>query len=163
MARRGMVPEVGRLTPMEACDLVHEESSDIAKRLALRAYIDRKNVIWDVTMSSSDSTRQRITDLRAAGYTNIEGIFVDIPIEVSVRRADARHREGHEDYLAGRGLGGRYVPPDQITVQADSDFTCKNRRTFEEVKPDLDGWSTYDNSLDGRTAVLAENQHVTSR
>ncbi len=109
MASRGMVPEVKGLTPMEATDLVHEESSLIAKHLAQRAYADGKNVIWDITMSSADTTQRRITDLRAAGYTNVEGIFVDIPIEVSVRRADARHRQDHEEFLAGRGLGGRCI------------------------------------------------------
>lgn len=36
MARRGMVPEIKGLSPMEASDLAHEESSDIAKRLAIR-------------------------------------------------------------------------------------------------------------------------------
>ena len=37
MAKRDMIPEVAGLTPMEASDLVHEESSYIAKQLALRA------------------------------------------------------------------------------------------------------------------------------
>ena len=34
MARRGMIPEVEGLSPMEASDLAHEESSYLAKRLA---------------------------------------------------------------------------------------------------------------------------------
>src|SRR5579875_2863589 len=75
MARRGMVPIVPGLTPMEATDLVHEESSHIAKRLASRAMRDGKNIIWDVTMSSRESTESRITDLRAAGYERIDGVF----------------------------------------------------------------------------------------
>jgi hypothetical protein len=37
MARRDMIPPVTGLSPMEASDLVHEESSHIAKRLARRA------------------------------------------------------------------------------------------------------------------------------
>ena len=36
MARRGMIPDVGNLSPMEASDLAHEESSYIAKRLAVQ-------------------------------------------------------------------------------------------------------------------------------
>lgn len=100
MIRRGMAPEVDGLTPMEASDLIHEESADIAKRFAARAISEGKNVIWDVTMKSLESTQKRITDLRDAGYAEIEGIFVDIPVEASVRRADARYREGHEAYLA---------------------------------------------------------------
>ena len=52
MARRGMIPEISGLSPMEASDLAHEESSYIAKRLAMRAMTEGKNLIWDITMSS---------------------------------------------------------------------------------------------------------------
>jgi predicted kinase len=118
MARRSLIPRVEGLTPMEASDLVHEESSAIAKQLARKALADGKNVIWDITMSSRTTTERRISDLRAAGYT-VDGLFVDIPVETSVRRADSRHREGEDDYRAGKGLGGRYVPPEVIRAQAD--------------------------------------------
>jgi predicted kinase len=156
LARRGMVPEVKGLSPMEASGLAHEESSLIAKRLAIRAYADGKNVIWDITMSSVDSAQSRITDLRAAGYRDIEGVFVDIPIEVSIRRADARHREGQDMYSDGHGLGGRLIAPEAIKAQADPDFGSINHRSFDQVKPDLDRWRTYDNSVDGRPAALAD-------
>jgi len=155
MAERGLVPEVEGLSPMEASELVHEESSYIAKRLALRATADQKNLIWDITMSSRESTERRINDLRAAGYT-VDGIFVDIPVETSVRRADARHREGHNDYRAGIGLGGRYVPPEVIRAQADPDWGSQNRKFFEDVNPTFDHWQRFDNSVDGRAPVLAE-------
>ncbi len=156
MARRGMIPDIKGLTPMEVSGLAHEESSLLAKRLAFRAYADGKNVIWDITLSSTESARSRIRDLRAAGYSEIEGVFVDIPIEVSIRRADARHREGHEMYVAGSGLGGRLVTPESVRSQTDPDFGSANRRYFEEVKPELDRWRTFDNSVDGRPAVLVE-------
>jgi predicted kinase len=154
MASRGMVPAVEGLTPMEASDLVHVESSLIAKRLAIRAYAEGKNVIWDITMKSLESTQQRIVDLRVAGYRDIEGVFVDIPLDVSVRRADARHREGHEAFLEGKGCGGRYVPPEVITGQADRDYGSINRGVFEQVKHEFNLWRLYDNSVDGRAAVL---------
>jgi predicted kinase len=155
MGKRGLIPMVEGLSPMEASDLVHEESSAVAKQLARRALWDGKNVIWDITMSSRESTERRISDLRAAGYS-IAGIFVDIPVETSVRRAEARHRTGHEDYRAGIGLGGRYVPAEVIRAQADDDWGSKNRRTFEAVRQRFDQWSRYDNSVDGRPPVLAE-------
>jgi predicted kinase len=155
MGKRGLIPEVEGLSPMEASDLVHEESSAVAKQLARKALSDGRNVVWDITMSSPESTARRIGDLRAAGYS-ITGIFVDIPVETSVRRADARHREGHEDYRAGIGLGGRYVPPEVIRAQADDEWGSQNRRTFETVRPQFDQWSRYDNSVDGRPPVLAE-------
>ncbi len=154
MAQRGLVPHVEGLSPMEASDLVHEESSHIAKRLALRASADGKNVIWDVTMASRASTERRIEDLRAAGYTRVEGIFIDIPVETSIRRAEARHREGHEEYRSGHGLGGRFVPAEIIRGQADAELGSVNRRVFEQVKARLDSWSLYDNSVDGRPPLL---------
>ena len=156
MARRGLIPQVDGLSPMEASDLVHEESSHIAKRLALLAQADGKNIIWDITMRTQVSTEGRIDDLRSAGYTRIEGIFVDIPVETSVARSDVRHRAGHDDYLAGKGLGGRFVPEEIIRRQADPEWGSVNRKTFEAVKPGLDNWSMYDNSADGGIPVLAD-------
>jgi predicted kinase len=157
MAKRDMIPEVAGLTPMEASDLVHEESSYIAKQLALRATADGKNVIWDITMSSRASTESRIVDLRAAGYSQVEGIFVDIPVEVATHRSDARHREGHDDYGSGHGQGGRFVPAEVIAAQADPDWGSRNRRTFEQIKPHLDAWLHCDNSVDGRRPVLIDS------
>ena len=60
------MPTVDGLTPMEASDLAHEESSHIAKRLANRAQADGKNVIWDITMAKTGSIAERVESLRAA-------------------------------------------------------------------------------------------------
>jgi predicted kinase len=157
MAERGMVPDLAGLTPMEASDLVHEESSLIAQRLAMRAHADGKNVIWDITMSSLESTEKRIDDLREFGYSRVEAIFVDIPVATSIQRADARHREDHDSYRAGEGLGGRYIAPEIIRAQADPDWGSLNRRTFEQVKPKVDAWRQYDNSVRGRAAQLVDS------
>jgi predicted kinase len=110
MGRRGLIPDVAGLSPMEASDLVHAESSHIAKRIARRALADGRNVIWDITMSRQDSTEERIDDLHDAGYS-VTGIFVDIAVEASVRRAESRHRSGHEEYRAGIGLGAGTCRP----------------------------------------------------
>jgi predicted kinase len=157
MAKRGMVPAVQGLTPMEASDLVHEESSHIAKRLARQAMREGKNVIWDITMSSRESTEERISGLREFGYSHVEGIFVDIPVDVGVRRSDARHREGHDSYCSGDGQGGRFVPAEVIAAQADPDWGSRNRKTFEQVKPHLDTWLHCDNSVDGRHPLLVDS------
>jgi predicted ABC-type ATPase len=157
MTKRGMVPEVAGLTPMEASDLVHEESSHIAKQLALRAMPEGKNIIWDITMSSQDSVERRITTMRTAGYARIEGIFVDIPVDVGIHRSDSRHREGHDSYRAGHGQGGRFVPAEVIAAQADPDYGSRNLRTFEQIKPHLDAWLQYDNSVDGQHPVLVDS------
>ena len=113
LAKRGLIPKVDGLSPMEASDLVHEESSHIAKQLALRARADGKNLIWDITMSSRESTEKRISDLRADGYTSVSGIFVDIPIDVSVWLVPTpATAKAKMSYRLGKGLGGRYVPPE---------------------------------------------------
>src|SRR5215469_4216953 len=156
LARRGMLPKVAGLSPMETSSLGHEESSYLARRLAFLAYSERKNVIWDITMSGRDSAVGRVKELRAAGYEHVEGIFVDIPIETSVARSEARHRRGHDLYLAGEGLGGRFVPGEVIRSQADPEYGSVNRRAFEEAKPLLDTWAVYDNSVDGRSPLVVE-------
>jgi predicted kinase len=154
MAHRGMIPEIAGLTPMEASELVHEESSYVAKQLALRAMPDGKNIIWDITMSSRESTERRIDDLREFGYSRVDGIFVDIPVQTSIQRADKRHRDGHETYRDGHGLGGRFVAAEVVAHQAHPDWGSRNRRTFEQVKPQLDAWTQYDNAVDGRAPLL---------
>jgi predicted kinase len=155
LANRGLIPEVAGLTPMEASDLVHEETTYLADQFAARALADGKNVIWDTTMSSEPSTASRLDDLKSAGY-RITGIFVDVPVEVSVRRADGHYREGHEDYRNGKGRGERCVPPEVIRAQADPEWGSVNRRTFEQVKGKFDRWAVYDNSVDGRTPILVD-------
>jgi predicted kinase len=157
MAKRGLIPEVAGLSPMEASDLVHEEASHVAKRLASRAESDCRNVIWDFTMSVTSTIADRIDSLRSAGYARVEGVFVDIPVEVSVHRADDRHRQGHDEYRAGMGIGDRYIAEPTIMKYADSSWGSGNRKNFEELKPKLDGWSRYDNSVDGRAPVLVES------
>jgi hypothetical protein len=163
MARRGMIPEVDGLSPMEASELAHEESSYLASQLALRAQADGKNLIWDITMSKEGSTLRRINELSSAGYTRIDGLFVEIPVETSLTRMESRHREDHEQYRAGKGLGGRYVPPEVTKNQEDSEWSSKNMRTFDAVKHRFSGWSIYNNSVDRRRPVLVEasrNKHV---
>jgi hypothetical protein len=157
LAKRGLVPPVEGLAPMERSALVHEESSEIARSLAGRAYADRKNVIWDITMSSKLSAAKRVQQLREAGYRNVEGIFVHIPVATSVERAQARHQRGLEDYRNGEGLGGRYVPPDVIRANADAAWGSVNRGVFEELKPQFDKWKLYENSVDGRGPMLLES------
>jgi len=157
LAERGLTKTIPGLSPMETTTLAHEESSHIARRLAMRAMADGKNVIWDITMSSEKSSG-RVGELRAAGYNHIEGIFVDISIETSIARSEARHRHAHDRYLAGEGLGGRYLPPEVTRRQWDADFGTKNRRNFEMIKDQLDDWSIYDNSVDGRPPILVNRK-----
>jgi predicted ABC-type ATPase len=157
MAHRGLVPELAGLTPMEATEFVHEESSFLAKRLATRAQADGKNIIWDFTMCNAETTSDRVESLHASGYSQVVGIFVDVGIEESVKRADARHREGHEQYRAGLSPGGRFIPEELIRAQADPDWGSVNRANFERLKSTFSAWSLYDNSAEAPALVAAHD------
>lgn len=156
MAARGMVPKVEGVSPMEAATLIHEESGHIVNLLAERLYAEKKNVIWDITMASEASTRKRVEDLNKHGYTEIKSVFVEIPVEESVSRALARHRRGMENYRAGKGHGGRFVPPEVIRSNKVEGWSSKNRRSFESLKDELSGWVMFDNSVRGRAPELLD-------
>lgn len=162
LAARGLIPLVEGLSPMESSDLVHEESSHVAKLLAERALREGKNIIWDITMASESSTAMRLDDLDQAGYVT-SGIFVDISVEVSIRRADGRYRDGHENYRNNQGFGGRFVPSEVMLFQQEAEWGSKNRRTFEEVKGRFVAWAVYDNSIDDREPeMVASSERVGS-
>jgi hypothetical protein len=150
MAARDMIPKVEGLSPMESVALVHEESSYIANLLAARAYANNTNVVWDMTMASRESTEARLKELRGAGYTDVSGVFVDIPVETSVERALSRHREGMEKQASGDGYGGRYVPPSVIRANTSETASSKNRENFDGLRESFDSWVMYDNSVSGR-------------
>lgn len=150
MAARGMVPTIEGLSPMEASVLVHEESSHVANMLANRAYAERTNIVWDITMSRKASVEKRLAQMRKAGYTDVAGVFVDIPVETSVERATGRHRQGMEQAKAGEGNGGRYVPPAIIRQHSSDASSSANRDTFDVLTSKFDSWVIYDNSMSGR-------------
>ncbi len=148
MAARGMMPTVAGfedLSPMELSALVHEESSQIAARLAARLQATRTNMIYDVTMSSERGVLSRLELLKAAGYDDVEMVFVDIDVETSVTRALARWEEGLAKWRSGEGFGGRYVPPDIIRSHADEVWGSVNRKAFEAVKGQADRWTLVNN------------------
>lgn len=161
MAGRGLIPEVPGhpdLSPMERAALVHEESSRITSLVADMALRDGKNMMWDITMSSGGSVEKRIAALKAAGYREINGVFVDIPVEVSVSRAMSRYRRGADKYLAGKGPGGRFVPPAIIRAQQTSSGETVNRGVFDKLKDQFSTWSMYDNSVTGRDPQLIKKK-----
>lgn len=160
LAKRGLIPQVpggGQLSPMERVALVHEESKRIAQLLADKAYRDRKNLIWDITMSSGGAVKSRVKALREHGY-DTRGVFVDIPVEISVQRALGRWWEGVRDWKRGEGLGGRYVPPEVIRRQQVSGGRTVNREVFDSLKSLFDRWSLFDNSVTGRAPQLIEEK-----
>jgi hypothetical protein len=146
MAARGLIPKIPDLSPMEVSALAHEESSHITNLLAKRAYAERKNVIWDITMASKGSVQRRINELRQSGYDDLSAVFVDIPVETSVERALARWRRGVDEYNGDKGYGGRYVPPSIIRKNVSNTRSSANREVFDDLRFQFDTWSLYDNS-----------------
>lgn len=162
LIRRGMGPDVPGLLPMEQATFIHEESSDLANMLQQIALSQGMNIILDTTMaakkgtddqSSADGKIQKFID---AGY-EVDGIFVDVPVEVSVQSALGRHWGGVSRFNEGneRGeLGGRYVPPAYIEsarAPKGSPYNSKNRAVFERLKKEgkfrnAELWDTSDRS-----------------
>jgi predicted ABC-type ATPase len=150
MAEKDMIPQVEGVSPLEASTLVHEESGLIANMLAKRLYRERKNIIWDITMSRRSSVEKRLKEMRQSGYSDFRAVFVDIPVETSVERALARHRRGVAAYSAGRGHGGRYVPPEVIRANASATTSSANREVFDGLRDQFTMWEVWDNSVYGR-------------
>lgn len=161
MAKRGMVPEVKGLTAMEATPLVHEEASHITSLIAHQAYERKKNVIWDITMSSPGSVHKRLNEMRAMGYHDLRAVFVHIPVETSIQRARDRHRRGTEAFRQGHGNGGRLLPSGLIRSTETANGSNASHDTFENLKNDFDGYKEFDNS--GRKPKLVSEHSPPAR
>lgn len=141
LLKRGMVPEVPGLLPMEHAAFIHEESSDLAKLLQQVAMKRGMNIILDTTMANADKTVPKVEQFLDQDY-EVEAVFVDVPIAVSLESALNRHRGGLDRFRAGEEkghgeFGGRFVPPEYIQSAAPpegSAFHSKNREAFEELK-----------------------------
>lgn len=152
MVRRGMVPEVPghpELTPMERSALFHMESAFLADMLMQRALASGRNVIIDATMGNKEAPLSRLARLHEEGYS-VRGIFVDIPIDVSLERASARYRWGMRQWRERGGPGGRPVPSRFITGQRSSGGQTMNRQVFDELAREgmFDEAEVYDNTGD---------------
>lgn len=157
LVNRGLAPKVEGYSPMEMSALLHEESSHLTKMLAAIAQDEGINVMWDITMSgATKKTQAKIKDLKDRGYS-VDGVFVDIPVETSVERAMARYRRGLEQFLDGKGNGGRYVPPSIIRENESKTHSSTNREAFETVADQFADWSIYDNSVHGREPQLVDD------
>lgn len=152
---RGMVDEVPGLLPMEHAAFIHEESSDLANLLHQTAMNLGMNVVLDTTMASVGSTQKKVQKFKDQGY-DVEAVFVDVPVEVSITSALGRHRGGVDRFRTGStgkggDLGGRFVPPEYLQgarPEPGSEYQSKNRAAFEEMKANgvFTRTRVYDNS-----------------
>jgi predicted ABC-type ATPase len=110
-----------------AAAMVHEESSDIVKKVRAKAIDQNKNLIVDGTGAKADSYISTIKKLKEKGYhTNL--MLADMDPDVALPRAKARAEKT-----------GRYVPDSFIT-----DAYPKIPGNFMQVAKLVDEFAVYD-------------------
>lgn len=110
--------------------LYHTEASDIAAIADSTVRSLGLNVIHDATMRTPGGTGKRVKEYQAAGY-RIEGHYMFVPPQTSTKRAFERFVRG--------GKSGRYVPASYLLG------SVTNEKTFDELRPEFDKWSIYQN------------------
>jgi len=99
-------------------DVVHETSSDLAKRLMSDALMSGKDIVFDSSMASSNVGKYRgfADRARAMGY-RVNGIIADVSEDTAVKRAYQRaDTPVRLDLKNGETLNlrGRFTQPDYI-------------------------------------------------
>lgn len=131
---KGMLPEykdmISSGQESGAAAYVHEESSAIVKRISAVASENGYNVSLDGTGDGSvESMRRKIKAARDAGM-KVNGVYVTIPIEEALRRAEERGKRT-----------GRFVPRDRIIS-----IHKKVSQILPQIAAEFDNVKLYDNS-----------------
>jgi hypothetical protein len=111
------IPEANGRSPLERAGQVHAEAQYLAKRVLLRALMDGRNLILDISLASWRAAEAWTYALRFADY-EITAVFADIGVDEAVRRADEARRHGEEEFRRGHGHGGRVIPAAAIRALA---------------------------------------------
>ncbi len=117
MAAAGLIPQSNGQSPLERAGPVHAEAQYLAKRVLLRALMDGRNLILDISLASWRAAEAWTYALRFADY-EITAVFADIGVDDAVRRADEARQRGEEEFRRGHGHGGRVIPAAAIRALA---------------------------------------------
>jgi len=117
MADAGLIPGSDGLSPLERAGQVHAEAQYLAKRVGLRALMDGRNLILDISLASWSAAEAWTYALRFADYA-VAAVFADIDVDEAVRRSGEAYRRGQEAFRRGRGHGGRPIPAAAIKALA---------------------------------------------
>jgi hypothetical protein len=127
MAAASLIPAPGRYepggqevngsSPLARAGLVHAEAQYLAKRVLLRALVDGRNLILDISLASWRAAEAWTYALRFADY-EMTAVFAAIGVDEAVRRAEEARRRGEEEFRRGRGHGGRVIPAAAIRALA---------------------------------------------
>jgi hypothetical protein len=110
-------PRANGRSPLERAGQVHAEAQYLAKRVLLRALLDGRNLILDISLASWRAAEAWTYALRFADY-EMTAVFADIGVDEAVRRADEARRRGEEEFSRGHGHGGRVIPAGAIRALA---------------------------------------------
>jgi len=117
MAAAELIPEADGLSPLGRAGLVHAEAQYLAKRIGLRALMDGRNLILDISLASWRAAEAWTYALRFADYA-VNAVFADIGVADAVRRSAEARRHGEDQFKQGEGFGGRDIPAEAIWALA---------------------------------------------
>jgi hypothetical protein len=117
MAAAGLIGESDGLSPLARAGLVHAEAQYLAKRVGLRALMDGRNLLLDISLASWRAAEAWTYALRFADYA-VTAVFADIGADEAVRRSGEARRRGEEEFRNGHGHGGRNIPAAAIRALA---------------------------------------------
>ena len=117
MAAAGLIGASDGLSPLARAGLVHAEAQHLAKRVGLRALMDGRNLLLDISLASWRAAEAWTYALRFADYA-VTAVFADIGVDEAVRRSGEARRRGEEEFRSGHGHGGRDIPAAAIRALA---------------------------------------------
>jgi hypothetical protein len=113
----GSGQEANGSSPLARAGQVHAEAQYLAKRVLLRALVDGRNLILDISLASWRAAEAWTYALRFADY-EMTAVFAAIGVDEAVREAEEARRRGEEEFRRGRGYGGRVIPAAAIRALA---------------------------------------------
>lgn len=152
---RGLFPVIEGTSPNEMASLIHEMSSEVSKMVQARMLDGGFNVIFDITMGGNPAkakdgkigAERTLDSLPGLGYTQIDGLFLDVDLDTSAASVRGRHRGGVDKARAGKDkVGGRFVPDAVVMSNAPSDpaYRSINAQNFERAQAVMTRSATYD-------------------
>jgi hypothetical protein len=117
MAASQMIPLSDGQSPLARAGQVHAEAQFLAKRVGLRALMDGRNLILDISLASWRAAEAWTYALRFADYA-VNAVFADIGVEEAVQRSEQARVRGEEEFRRGHGYGGRHIPAAAIRALA---------------------------------------------
>ena len=150
LIERGEIPKIDGLSPMETAPLFHSLSSEMSHMFGRALMAEGYNVVLDITMRGKPDEKtgkvpveEEVEMLTGLNYS-VDSVFVDLPVEVALKRQKARHLEGLNALRRGDSpIGGRVVPPGVTRM-----------RLRDQSESSVNFWNLVEKGMLGRWAVV---------